>query len=49
MRRTVKQRVDEYVKKHPEAYNNLLVIDMNEIRELGNMVDVISTALLMAT
>ncbi len=44
MKRTVKQRVDEYVKKHPETYNNLLVIDMNEIRELGNMVDVISTA-----
>lgn len=44
MKRTVKQRVDEYVNKHPETYNNLLVIDMNEIRELGNMVDVISTA-----
>lgn len=43
-KRTVTERVNEYVKKHPQTYNNLLVIDMNEIRELGNMVDVISTA-----
>ncbi len=44
MKRTVKQRVDEYVKKHPEVHSSLLVMDMNDIRELGNMVDVISTA-----
>ncbi len=43
-KRTVPQRVDEYVKKHPEVHSSLLVMDMNDIRELGNMVDVISTA-----
>ena len=42
-KRTVPQRVDEYVKKHPEAYN-LLLTDANEIRELGSMIDIISTA-----
>lgn len=44
MKRTVKQRVDEYVKKHPETYNNLLVIDMNEIRELDDMLEIVCTA-----
>lgn len=43
MRRTVKQKVDEYVKKHPEAYN-LLLTDANEIRELDDMLDIVCTA-----
>lgn len=42
-KRTVPQRVDEYVKKHPEAYN-LLLTDANEIRELGNTLDIVCTA-----
>lgn len=44
MKRTVPERVNEYIKKHPEAYSSLLVVDMNDIRELGNMVDIIATA-----
>lgn len=44
MRRTVPEQVNEYIKKHPEVYSSLLVIDMNDIRELGNMVDIIATA-----
>lgn len=43
MRRTVPERVNKYIKKHPEAHN-MLVVDMNEIYELGNMVDIIATA-----
>lgn len=43
MRRTVPERVNEYIKKHPEVYN-MLVVDMDEIHELGNMVDIILTA-----
>lgn len=43
MKRTVPERVNEYVKKHPEAYN-LLLTDANEIRELGNMLDIVCTA-----
>lgn len=42
-KRTVPQRVDEYVKKHPEAYN-LLLTDANEIRELGNTLEIVCTA-----
>lgn len=42
-KRTVPERVNEYVKKHPEAYN-LLLTDANEIRELGNMLDIVCTA-----
>lgn len=43
MRRTVPERVNEYIKKHPEAYN-LFLTDANEIRELGNTIDIICTA-----
>lgn len=43
MRRTVPEQVNEYIKKHPESYN-MLVVDMDEIRELGNMFDIILTA-----
>lgn len=43
MKRTVPERVNEYIKKHPEAYN-LLLTDANEIRELGDMLDIICTA-----
>lgn len=43
MRRTVPERVNEYIKKHPEAYN-LLLTDVNEIRELGNTLDIVCTA-----
>lgn len=44
MRRTVPERVNEYIKKHPEVYSSLLVVDMNDIMELGNMFDIIATA-----
>lgn len=43
MRRTVPERVNEYIKKHPESYN-MLVVDMDEIHELGNTFDIILTA-----
>lgn len=43
MKRTVSERVNEYVKKHPEAYNMLLT-DANEIRKLGDPLDIICTA-----
>ena len=43
MKRTVPQRVNEYIKKRPEAYN-MMIVDMNEIKELGNMFDIICTA-----
>lgn len=43
MKRTVPERVNEYIKKHPEAYNMLLT-EANEIRELGNMLDIVCTA-----
>lgn len=43
MRRTVPERVNEYIKKHPEAHN-MLIVDMDEIHELGNMFDIILTA-----
>lgn len=43
MKRPVPERVNEYVKKHPEAYN-LLLTDANEIRELGDTLDIICTA-----
>lgn len=42
-KRTVPERVNEYIKKHPEAYN-LLLTDANEIRELGNTLDIVCTA-----
>lgn len=35
-KRPVTERVNEYAKKHPEAYN-LLLEDANEIRELDDM------------
>lgn len=43
MKRTIPERVNEYIKKHPEAYN-LLLTDVNEIMELGSMIDIVSTA-----
>lgn len=42
-KRTVPQRVDEYIKKHPEAYDMFLT-DINEIRELGNTLEIVCTA-----
>lgn len=42
-KRTVPERVNEYIKKNPEAYN-LLLTDVNEIVELGSMIDIVSTA-----
>lgn len=42
-RRTVPERVNEYVKKHPEAYD-LFMKEVNEIRELGDMLDIVCTA-----
>lgn len=42
-KRPVTERVNEYAKKHPEAYN-LLLEDANEIRELGDMLDIVCTA-----
>lgn len=43
MKRTVPQRVNEYIKKHPKAYNMLLT-DANEIRELGDTLEIVCTA-----
>ena len=43
MKRPIVERVNEYVKKHPEAYN-LLLTDANEIRELGDTLDIVCTA-----
>lgn len=42
-KQTVPERVNEYIKKYPEAYN-LLLEDVNEIRELGDILDIICTA-----
>lgn len=42
-KRPVPVRVNEYLKKHPEAYD-LSVYDVNEIRKLGDMVDIVCTA-----
>ena len=42
-KRKVPVRVDEYVKKHPEAYN-LLLMEVHEIAELGSMIDIVTTA-----
>lgn len=43
-RRTVPERVNEYVGKHPEAYDMLIMPDVNEISELENMLDIVCTA-----
>lgn len=43
MRRTVIQRVDNYIKRHPEAYDMRLA-DVNEIRELGDTFEIVCTA-----
>lgn len=43
MKRTVPERVNEYIKKHHEAYN-LLLTDVNEIRELGDTLEIVCTA-----
>lgn len=42
MKRTVKQRVDEFLKSN-KAEGKLMLMDMNEIKELGNMVDISCT------
>lgn len=42
MKRTVKQRVDEFRKKNPKA--NFLLDDMNEIMELDSTFDRVLTA-----
>lgn len=42
-KRPVPERVNEYIKNHPEAYN-LLLTDANEIRELGDTLDIVCTA-----
>lgn len=43
-KQTVPQKVNKYIKKHPEAYKRLYATDMNEIVELKSMVDIICTA-----
>lgn len=43
-KKTVPQQIEQYIKKHPEVYTHLFVTDMNEIRKLGNMVDIISVS-----
>lgn len=43
-KRTVPHRVDEYTRKHPYTLNLLFTTDVNEIAELGNTLDIISTA-----
>lgn len=43
MKRPITVRVNEYVKKHPEAYN-LTLFDANEIRRLGDTLDIVCTA-----
>lgn len=43
MKRTVPERVNEYVKKNPQAYD-LRIVEANQIIELGNMIDIVSTA-----
>lgn len=42
MKRTVKQRVDDFRKKNPKA--NFMLEDMNEIMELDSTFDRIMTA-----
>lgn len=42
-KRPVPERVNEYIKKHPEAYNMLLT-EVDEITELENMFDIVCTA-----
>lgn len=42
-KRPVTERVNEYAKKHPEAYN-MLVVEVNEIAKLGSMIDIVTTA-----
>ncbi len=42
-KRTVPQRVNEYLKKNPKA-SNTLITDVAEIVEHGSMIDIVSTA-----
>lgn len=42
-RRTVPERVKEYIKKHPEAYD-MRIADANQIRELGDTLEIVCTA-----
>lgn len=42
-KRTVPERVNEYVRKHPEAYD-IMIYDVNEIRKLGDTLEMICTA-----
>lgn len=39
MKRTIKQRVDDFVKKNPRK--QLFLVDMDEIHETGDMLDMI--------
>lgn len=43
-KRTVPQKVNKYIKNHPEAYKRLYATDMNEIVELKDIVDIVTTA-----
>lgn len=42
-KRTVIERVEEYVQNHPEVYN-LTLADANEIRELKDTLNIVCTA-----
>lgn len=42
-KRTVPERVNEYIKNHPEAHS-LMLEDADEIVSLGSMIDIVSTA-----
>lgn len=42
MKKTIKQRVDEFMKKNPEE--RLSVVDMNEIYETGGAFNIITYA-----
>lgn len=43
MKRTVPERVNEYIKKHPEVCD-MSMYDVNEIRGLKDEVDIVFTA-----
>ena len=43
MKRTVPEKVNNYIKKHPEAYN-ILLKDANEIRQLNDTLEIVCTA-----
>ena len=43
MKRPIQERVNEYVKKHPEAYD-LTMSDVNEIRRIKDTLDAVCIA-----